>query len=182
MRPWSARSGCTSFSWTGEWRSHDDASPTSHDAARRALRFDAGMSYDLTPGLRRAGYGPHAARGMLFSGTVLGLIGVTNIIQGTAALSGSKVYPDNAVFEFGNLRLWGWVVLIAGLAQLVASFAIFSKSSFARWLGIATAAGNAFTQLLVVTAHPAWALTLFAADLFVTHVLVRHAGRGPSRA
>jgi hypothetical protein len=65
---------------------------------------------------------------MLFAGTVLGLIGAVNCIQGIAALSGSSIYPDSVVFEFGNLRLWGWLVLIAGIVQLVVSFAIFAKS------------------------------------------------------
>jgi hypothetical protein len=136
------------------------------------------QQYDLTPGLERAGYGPQAPRSMLFAGTVLGLIGVFNSIAGIATLAGSDVFHQHAVFEFGNVRTWGWVVLIAGLAALVASFAIFSKSALARWFGVCVAAGNAFTQLLAVPLHPFWALAVFAADLVVIRVLVVYGGRG----
>jgi hypothetical protein len=123
-------------------------------------------------------YGPPAPRSMLFAGTVLGLIGAINCIQGIAALSNSKVYPANVVFEFGSVRTWGWIVLVAGIAQLVVSFAIFSKSAFARWFGVATAAGNAIVQLLVFPEHPLWCLSVFAANLIVIRVLVVDGGRG----
>jgi hypothetical protein len=128
--------------------------------------------------MQSTAYGPPAPRSMLFAGTVLGLIGAVNCIQGIAALSGSSVYPDSVVFEFGNLRLWGWVVLIAGVVQLVVSFAIFTKSPFARWFGVATAAGNAIVQLLVFPENPLWCLSVFAADLVVIRVLVVYGGRG----
>jgi hypothetical protein len=134
--------------------------------------------YDLTPGLRQVGYGPPAPRSMLFAGTVLGLIGTFNAIAGIGVLSGSRVYAAHGVFEFGNARVWGWVVLLAGVAELVASFAIFSKSSVARWFGVCAAGANAFTQLLAVPAHPLWALAAVAADLVVIRVLVLYGGRG----
>jgi len=87
------------------------------------------------------GHGLSVYPGMIDAGTVLGLIGTFNAVAGIAALSGSAVYRSHGVFEFGNVRLWGWIVLIAGLAELVASFAIFSKSSFARWFGVASPTG-----------------------------------------
>jgi hypothetical protein len=115
---------------------------------------------------------------MHFAGTVLGLIGTFNVIAGIAALSGSDVYDGHGAFELGNVRVWGWVLLLVGLATVVASFAIFSRSPLARWFGVAVAAGNACTQLLATPAHPAWSLAAFAADLFVIRVLVVHGGRG----
>jgi hypothetical protein len=123
-------------------------------------------------------YGPQAPRSMLFAGTVLGLIGFANCIVGIKALSNSSFFPAHAAFVTGNLRTWGWIVLIVGIAQIVASFAIFSKSAFARWFGVATAGVNAITQLLFFPAHPIWALCSFAACLFVVRVLVVYGGRG----
>lgn len=123
-------------------------------------------------------YGPQAPRSMLFAGTVLGLIGAANCIQGIAALANNKTFADSAIVGLGNVRVWGWIVLIAGLAQLVASFAIFSKSSLARWFGVATAAGNAFVQLIVFPEHPFWSMCAFAANMVVIRVLVVHGGRG----
>jgi hypothetical protein len=115
---------------------------------------------------------------MLFAGTVLGLIGVANVIVGCKVLSDSSFVPANAVFVTGNIRVWGWVVLIVGIAQIVASFGIFSKSALARWFGVATAVANAVAQLLFFPAHPFWALCAFAASLIVIRVLVVYGGRG----
>jgi hypothetical protein len=123
-----------------------------------------------------------AARNLLFAGTIIGLIGVTNVIQGIGVLSGSKVYPDNAVFVFGSERLWGWVVLLVGLVGIVVSFAIYTRSSVARWLGVAIAAGNAITQLLVMPARPFWALAFVALDLLVIRALVVYGETAPLAA
>jgi cytochrome b subunit of formate dehydrogenase len=120
-----------------------------------------------------------AARNLLFAGTIIGLIGVTNVVQGIGVLSGSKVYPDNAVFVFAGDRLWGWVVLLAGIVAIVVSFAIYTRSPLARWLGVAIATGNAITQLLVMPARPLWALAFVAADLLVIRALVVYGETAP---
>ena len=120
-----------------------------------------------------------AARALLFAGTILGLIGVANVVQGVAVLSGSHVYPDNAVFVFAHQHTWGWIVLAVGLVTVLVSFSIFTRSSFARWFGVAVAAGNGFSQLLVMPARPLWALAAVAADLVVIKVLVVLGGAAP---
>jgi hypothetical protein len=120
-----------------------------------------------------------AARNLMFAGTIIGLIGVTNVIQGIGVLSGSKVYPDNAVFVFAGDRLWGWVALLAGLVEVAVSFAIYTRSSVARWLGVAVAAGNAITQLLVMPARPLWAVAFIALDLLVIRALVVYGETAP---
>ena len=132
-----------------------------------------------------AGYGyrtdvnQRAARSLMLAGTIIGLIGVTNVIQGIGVLSGSKVYPDNAVFVFSGPRLWGWVVLLAGVVEVAVSFAIYTRSSVARWLGVAVAAGNAVTQLLVMPARPWWGLAAVALDLLVIRALVVYGQTAP---
>jgi hypothetical protein len=117
----------------------------------------------------------------MLAGTVIGLIGVTNLIQGVSVLAGSKVYPDNAVFTFAGDRLWGWVVLVAGVVEVVASFALFTKSSAARAIGLAVAAGNAVTQLLVMPARPLWAVAAIALDLLVIRALLVYGKSAPLR-
>jgi hypothetical protein len=137
----------------------------------------ARSAYDLTPGYRARGVDDRrAARWLLYAGTMLGLIGLFNVIQGVSALNGSDVYPANAVLEFGNMHLWGWIVFIAGLAAIVASFAIFLGATWARWYGVAAGVSNAFTQLLFIPAYPLWALAAFALDLLVIKALVVHGG------
>jgi hypothetical protein len=120
-----------------------------------------------------------AAQNLQFAGTIIGLIGVTNVVQGIGVLSGRKVYPDNAVFVFAGDRLWGWVVLLVGLAGIVVSFAIYTRSSLARWLGVAIAAGNAITQLLVMPARPLWAVAFVALDVLAIRALVVYGQTAP---
>jgi hypothetical protein len=136
------------------------------------LNLAAGYGY-------RADVNQRAARSLMLAGTIIGLIGVTNVIQGVGVLAGSKVYPDNAVFVFAGDRLWGWVVLLAGLVEVVVSFALFTRSSIARWLGVGVAAANAITQLLVMPARPWWALAAVALDLLVIRALVVYGETAP---
>lgn len=134
-------------------------------------------SYDLSPGYRAGVQDTTGIRSMLFAGTVLGLIGVFNVFEGVAALGGSNIYRDHLVMEFGSVRLWGGVLLFVGLLELVASFAIFTKSAAARWFGVAAAVVNAWGQLLALGLHPWWAICAFAADILVVKALLDHGGR-----
>ena len=134
-------------------------------------------SLDLSPGYRAGVQDTTGVRSLLFAGTVLGLIGVFNVIEGIAALGGSDVYRDRLVLEFGSLRFWGGVLLFVGLLQVVASFAIFTKSAAARWFGVGVAVVNAWTQLLVFGAHPWWSICAFAAAVFTIKALVSYGGR-----
>jgi hypothetical protein len=117
------------------------------------------------------------ARWLLFAGTVLGLIGTVNVIIGVSAASGQKVNVPRAHYAFGDLELWGWVLIVVGLLALAASFAIFTGSRWARAFGIAVGVVNALTQLLSLAAHPLWAVMAFAIDLLLIHALVVHGGR-----
>src|SRR3954447_22850981 len=117
-----------------------------------------------------------AARSLLFAGTILGLIGVSTVVAGVAALSGSDVFPKHTVFGFWSLHTWGALVLVLGLLELAASVAIFTGSALARWFGVAVGALNAVGQLFFAPAHPAWALAAFAADLLLIRALLAHGG------
>lgn len=135
---------------------------------------------DVSSGYHYAGDpDQRAARALLFAGTVLGVIGVANLIQGIGVLAGSRVYPANAVFPLASERTWGWLVVVAGVAELAASFAIFTRSSFARWFGVAVGAGNAVSQLFVMPAQPLWAIAALAADVLLIKALVVHGSAAP---
>jgi hypothetical protein len=71
------------------------------------------------------------------------------------------------------------VVLVAGIVELVASFAIFTTSTAARTIGIAVAVGNTVTQLLVMPARPLWGLAAVAADVLVIKALVVNGKSAP---
>ena len=112
-----------------------------------------------------------------FAGVMIGLIGVLNVIYGIAAISDSKVYVRDAQFVFGQLNTWGWILLIVGVVQLFAAFAIFARTAFGRWIGILTAAANMIVQLLLLPAFPLLSLAIFAIDVLVIYGLVAYAHR-----
>lgn len=134
-------------------------------------------AYDLSPGYRAGVQDTTGVRSMLFAGTILGLIGVFNVIEGISALAGSEVYRDHLVLEFGSVRFWGGALLFVGLLELVASFAIFTKSRAARWFGVGAALMNAWAQLLAFGTHPWWAICAFTADVLVIKALLGYGGR-----
>jgi hypothetical protein len=137
-----------------------------------------------TPGIRRdydprAPYpyeGPRGLGWVVFAGTMLGLAGTYNTIEGILAISRSKVYTPNAVYVISDLRGWGWIVLLLGILQIVASLAVFTGSNLARWFGIVAAGLNAVGQLLFVQAYPVWSLAIFAVDILVIYALAVYAG------
>src|SRR3712207_2869537 len=78
-----------------------------------------------------------------FAGAMIGLFGAINIVYGIAAIDESRFYVAGAEHVIGDLRLWGWFLLVVGAVQLTAGAGIFAASNAARWVGIVAAAINA---------------------------------------
>jgi hypothetical protein len=118
------------------------------------------------------------ARGWLvFASVMLGLAGIFNIIDGIVALSKSKFFVQDATYVFSDLRTWGWIVLVLGIVQMLAAFAVVNRSQWARWFGIGVAGVNAIAQLVWVPAYPFWSLTMFAVDILVIYGLAVYGSR-----
>jgi hypothetical protein len=114
---------------------------------------------------------------VMFAGTVLALVGTLNIIEGIAAISRSHFFVGNAHYVFGDLKSWGWTVLIIGAIQLLTGFGVLMKNQLARWVGVGFAALNAIAQLLMIPSYPFWSLTLFAMDILIMYGLIAYGGR-----
>ena len=83
---------------------------------------------------------PAAGSGWLMFATImLGLAGIWNLFEGILAISSSRVYAGHETFIFSDLNTWGWIVMILGLAQVLAALALFRGSELARWFGIGVA-------------------------------------------
>ena len=113
---------------------------------------------------------------LLFAVAMMALAGTWAVIEGIAAIGNSRIYTDNAVFVFGDLKTWGWIVLLLGILLLVAAFMVFSGSQFARWVGITAAGMNALGQLFFIQAYPLWSTAMFAADIIIIYALATYAG------
>jgi hypothetical protein len=112
-----------------------------------------------------------------FAAIMLGLAGTWNVIDGILALANSKVYSKSTTFVFSDLRTWGWIILIVGVAEVCAAFALLGGSQVARWFGLAAAGVNSIAQLMFVPAAPFWALAMFIVDLLIIYALAAYGAR-----
>jgi hypothetical protein len=116
---------------------------------------------------------------LTYAGIVLMIMGVLNVIYGIAAIDRSSFYVSDANYVISDLRTWGWVALVLGVAQFLSAFAIWNGGPVGRWFGVTCASLNAIAQLLAIPGSPFLALTLFGVDVLVIYALVTHGGRGP---
>jgi hypothetical protein len=117
-----------------------------------------------------------------FAGIMLMILGVTNVIGGIAAIDDANFYVKDAQFVISDLNTWGWVILICGVAQVLAAVGIWARNQFARWLGVGFASINMLAQLLMIAAFPLWSLAIYAVDLLVIYGLVVYGGRLETKA
>jgi hypothetical protein len=114
---------------------------------------------------------------VFFAAIMLLVVGLFNVIDGIAAIANSHVFVANAHYVFGDLRAWGWVVLILGLLQLLAGGGVIVGNQAARWFGIAVIGLNLVAQLFFIPAYPFWALTIIAFDVFALYGLCLYGSR-----
>lgn len=117
----------------------------------------------------------HNARGLgraMFAAVLLLIGGVLNIIYGIAAIGHSRFFTQNAHYVFANLRTWGWVTLILGVLELVASFSLFGGGAYGRWFAIVVGCFAAIGALLSIPAYPAWSLAVFAVSVWIIYGLI----------
>jgi hypothetical protein len=108
----------------------------------------------------------------IFAAVFLMIAGVLNIIYGIAGISKSHVFTTNAHYVFGHLRTWGWVTLIVGIIEILASLSLFGGGGFGRWFGIFAGALAAIAALLAIPVYPLLAIAIFALSLWIIHGLV----------
>jgi hypothetical protein len=138
------------------------------------IRADA----ERTANTRFTGYEDIPGTGLVgFAALMLGLAGAWNVVEGMLAIGDSRVYVNDSVFIFSDLNTWGWIVLVLGTAQLIASFALLSGSEWGRWFGIAVAFLNALGQLLFMPAYPLWAVVMLAIDIVIIYALAMYGGK-----
>jgi hypothetical protein len=123
------------------------------------------------------GYGQGTGPAWLtFAAVMLGLGGVLGLVDGIVAVSKSSFYAADAHYVFSDLQTWGWILIVVGVAALVAAFYVMSGAEWARWTGIVVAGLQAIAQVMMVQAYPFWSLCVFAVDILVIYGLAAHGG------
>ena len=136
------------------------------------------MTSTTMRGARGAGSSADEGLGLVFfAGGLLLIVGVFNLIYGIAAIANSHVFVANATYVLGNLRAWGWVVLILSILQLLAGVGVMMGNQAARWFGVAVIGLNAIAQLFMIPAYPFWSLLIIAIDVVALYGLCAYGSR-----
>jgi hypothetical protein len=110
-----------------------------------------------------------------FAGIMLILVGFFNVIDGIAAISGSKYLVNQLLFA--NLDAWGWFFLIWGVLQICAGFAVIAGASWAAVVGVVSAFFNAIAQLSWLNVNPWWATIAIVIDVMIIYGLLVYGGQ-----
>ncbi len=97
------------------------------------------------------------------------LVGVFNFIDGIVAIANAHYLNSNLVF--GDLKSWGWTILILGALQFLLGLAIIAGQTWAAYVGIVLAALDAIGQLLFLRSYPVWSIIIIAVDVFIIYAL-----------
>lgn len=114
---------------------------------------------------------------IIFASALLAILGFFNLIDGIAAIAKASVYVAGARYVIGDLRAWGWVVLILGVLQLVAALGVVAGNQLARWFGVAVIGLNAIAQLFFLPGYPLWSLMIIAGDVVALWGLCAYGSR-----
>ncbi|MGZ3329151.1 MAG: DUF7144 family membrane protein [Xanthobacteraceae bacterium] len=114
---------------------------------------------------------------IVFAMALLVTVGFFNLIDGIAAIANSHVFIANAHYVVGDLRAWGWVVLILGTLQVIAAVAVLAGSQAARWFAVVVIGLNAIGQMLFIPAYPFWSLLIIAVDVVALWGLCAYGSR-----
>jgi hypothetical protein len=129
---------------------------------------------EIRGGRRREGEGYWM---VIFASALLAIVGFFNLIDGISAIAKSSVYVANARYVFGDLRAWGWVVLILGILQLLAALGVIVGNQVARWFGVAVIGLNLIAQMFFLPGYPFWSLMIIAVDVVALWGLCKYGSR-----
>ena len=110
---------------------------------------------------------------VVFTATLLLIVGTINIIYGIGSLDDAHVIVNDTRFIFSNLNTLGWVLIILGVIQLTAGFSLMAGNVYGRVIGIFAAGIGAIEALISIGgAYPWWSLGVFALCVYILHGLI----------
>jgi hypothetical protein len=117
---------------------------------------------------------------LMFSGVLLLTVGVFNVIDGIAAISRAHFFVADAHYVTGDLRAWGWTILILGVVLVLVGLGVLARNQLARWAGVLFLGLDAIAQLLMIPAYPFWSLAMFAVCIVAMYGLIAYGQRTPT--
>jgi len=97
---------------------------------------------------------------VIFASVVLAVLSFCNLVGGIAAISRSHVFVANARYVVGDLRVWGWVILILVILRLAAAGGVPTGNPLTRWFGVAVVGLDAIGQIFFLASYLFWSMPI----------------------
>ena len=113
---------------------------------------------------------------LIFSGTMLALIGGFHAMAGLVAIfdDGYYLVTRTEMLVSVDYTTWGWIHLVLGLVALATGFGLMAAQMWARVTGIVIAAVSALTNIAFMAANPIWASIIIAFDVILIYAIAVH--------
>src|SRR5262245_52461577 len=110
-----------------------------------------------------------------FAGWLMIINGLLDFFEGLIAVIRKEYYAftGSQVVVF-DVRTWGWITLLWGIAIGLAGMALLAGAGWARWLTILLVSLNIVEQLgfTAGSPYPLWAFTILALNIIVLYALI----------
>jgi hypothetical protein len=109
-----------------------------------------------------------------FAASVLGLVGIFQIISGLVAIFDDDffVVTQNYTFDI-DTSAWGWIHLIIGILMLGTCAGLIAGKMWAALAAIFFAVLSAVANFFFIPYYPVWSILVIALDVWVIWSLTR---------
>jgi hypothetical protein len=113
-----------------------------------------------------------------FTGGLLMLVGVFQVMTGIVALAGPGYYtaPTRDLVVDASYTTWGWTHLVLGLVALAVGGGLVFGSTIARVAGVVLVVISAIVNLMFLPAAPVAATLIIGLDVFLLYAITVHGG------
>jgi uncharacterized membrane protein HdeD (DUF308 family) len=115
-----------------------------------------------------------ALRGWVgFAGLMLLMAGGLNVIWGLVALENKDYFAAHGP-AWSTVTTWGWVLLIAGVFQIIAAVLVFGRQETGQVLAVMLCCLAILAHFLTLGANTAWSIIVIAANALVLWAVTTH--------
>jgi hypothetical protein len=103
------------------------------------------------------------------------ILGFFHALAGFAAIVEDEIFVATPEYLYRlDVTTWGWIHLILGGLVLLAGFAVFNGSVWARTVGVILAVISIVANFAFIPYQPLWSLAMITANVFVIWALTMH--------
>ena len=123
---------------------------------------------------RREDVSGWAIGGMMFAATMLGMVGLFQILVGFVALVDDEFFVVTRNYTFDvDVTVWGLAHLALGAIALAVSFGLLSQSKWAGVTALVIAVLSAVANFFFIPYYPIWSLVLIGINVWIIWSVTR---------